>query len=96
MPTQLIDIFHHVCDTIDDRKLVYKEFLGLTSKLVNTSVILKYFLNCDTIADLVELLSSQIFTAAKDFPSPTHYFTNERVIVNLKRLIGTRAKKHKT
>ena len=96
MPTQPIHIFHHDCDTMDNRKFVSKDFLRPTSKLVNTSVILKYFLNCDTIADLVELLSPQVFTTARDCPSPTRYFTNERVILYLKILIGTRAKVHRT
>ena len=57
MPTQSIHIFHHAYDTMDDSKLVSKEFLGPLSKLVNTPAILKYFLNCDTIKDLVELIS---------------------------------------
>ena len=81
---------------MDDSKLVSKSFLGPTSKLVNTSAILKYFLNCDTIVDPVKLLSLQLFTAARDFPSPTRYFANERGIVYLKRLIGIRAKGHMT
>ena len=96
MPTQSIHIFHHAYDTMDDMKLVFKEFLGPTSMLVNTPAILKYFLNCDTIVDAVELISPQVFTVARECPSPTRYFVNERVIVYLKSLIGTRVKEHRT
>ena len=66
MPTQSIHIFHHASNILDDSKLVSTKFLRPPSKLVNTPAILKYFLNCDIIVDPVELLSLQVFTAARD------------------------------
>ena len=92
MPTQFIHIFHHASDTMDNSKLVSKKFLGSPSKLVNTPAILKYFLNCDTIADPVELFSSQVFTVARDCLSSTRYFANEREVLYLNSLFGLRAK----
>ena len=55
MTTQAVEIFHHTGSPMNYRELIAQELMWPMAKLVDTLSILKDFLDCDTIANLVKL-----------------------------------------
>ena len=49
LPTETINISHHAGGTVDDIKMVSKEFLGPSAHHWDVAIILKYFFDSRTV-----------------------------------------------
>ena len=85
-----IDILHRGDFLIKHSKLIPKQFLILTSDLMNTIIFFHNFLNYVVVTKSVKYLFPQVCATRSDSQSITHIFTNEIVIIFFMEEIGTR------